>query len=253
MWSILSASNSPSSLDLVGPFVEKAKNEIVNGLLIFKPRPANSTTSNTFVGILSKAINLEEGLTDKLLETYKSHEFRGTDDQFDHHLKSQHLHSCLISELWQFYQKERIYLLHCVEFILRAKPDHPYQEIYQGFLKTYDSKSELKVSLIKQLKFLSQENPPVQSGVVTLALIKLWWASNLREKLMVLQCLLCYSEIKTLTVEDFIEIISTFEETSKCPLNSDTEMDSLYYSTLHLQSVLLTKILNVKASDTAVK
>ena len=253
LWSILSASNSPASLNLVGPFIEEVKNEILNGLLIYKPLSSKLSSNNTFVSILSKAINLDEGLTEKLLEMYKKHEFRGTNDQFDHHLKSQHLHSCLLSEMWQFYQKERIYLLHCIEFILRAKLDHPYHEIYKGFLDTYDSKNELKTSLIKQLKLLSQENPPVLSGVVTATLIRSWWASNLREKLMVLQSLLCYSQKKQLTAEDFIEIVSTYGNTSKFPLNSDAEIDKLHYSTLHLEAVLLTRILNVKASDLAVK
>jgi len=253
LWSILSASNSPSTLNLVGPFIEKAKHEIINGVLNYKPLDSNSTSSNTFVSILSKVINLEEKSVEKLLETYKVHEFRGTDDQFKHHLKSQHLHSYLITELWQFYQKERIYLLHCIEFILRAKSDHPYQDIYKGFLETYDSKNELKSSLIKQLKFLSQENPPAPSGVITAALIKSWWTSHLREILMVLQCLLCYMQKKNLTVEDFKEIISTCVVTSKGPLNSDTEIDNLHYSILHLQSVLLTRILDVRASDPAIK
>jgi len=65
LWSILSGSNIPSSLDLVGPYIEKAKDEIVAGLAIYKPAAENVPSNMNFANILSKAINLEEGLTEK--------------------------------------------------------------------------------------------------------------------------------------------------------------------------------------------
>lgn len=242
LWSILSGTNQPSSLDVVGPFIETAKDQLISGLQHYKPRADEAVTSSaTFQTILSQAINLRVDQTIQLLDVYKEFEYRGTSEQFDNLLKNKHLHSGLLSELCQFYQKERLYLLHCIEFLIK-KADrnvHPYSNIFEGFLETYNQDHGLKKSLIAQLKLLSKSSPPQVSGLVTPGMVKLWWSSISRETLLILQCLIYYSEQHSLDVDDLLEILSTCGQLQN-------ELEDNFDSVCHMQSALLVKLVQQK-------
>ena len=242
LWSILSGTNQPASVDFVGPFVESAKDQLISGLQHFKFRddePA-PTTSN-FSTILGHAINLKADQTAQLIEIYKENEYRGTAEQFENLLKNKHFHSGLVAELWQFYHKERFYLLHCIEFLIKkaANDSHAYSTFFERFLETYDSNGELKKSLLDQLKMLSKSSSPQTSTLVTPGLIKLWWTSNSREIVVLLQCLIHYSENHSLDEKDLLEILSTC---GQLPVDLEETFDSVW----HLQAALLVKVIQVK-------
>lgn len=242
LWSILCGTIQPSSLDVVGPFVESAKDFLISGLQRFRPRDEDSNPAiTTFSTILGHAIQLKTEDTSELLDCYKKNEYRGTSDQFESLLKNKHLHPGLLVELFQFYLKERLYLLHSVEFLIKKAHNktHPYSKIFEGFLSAFNSKDELKKSLLTQLKMLIKSNAPQQSGFVTPGMIKLWWSSNSQEILLVLHCLMYYSEIHNLDAEDLLEILSTCGQ-----LSSDIEES--FHSVWHMQATLLVKILQSK-------
>lgn len=242
LWSILSGTNQPASLDVVGPFIESAKDRLLSGLQHFN-QSAEETVSpvSSFSTILSKAINLKADQTTMLLDIYRENEYRGTKEQFEILLKSKHLHSGLLSELWQFYQKERLYLLHCIEFLIKKAHSnvHSYSNIFEGFLQTYDSHYQLKKSLLSQLKLLHNSTPPQPSGLITPGMVKLWWSSTARETLLVLQCLLHYSESHSLDANDLLDILSTCGQLPN-------DLEESFYCVSHLQTALLVKNILMK-------
>ena len=242
LWALLSGTNQPTSLDVIGPFIESAKDQLISGIQYFNPRAEESgSAASSFQTILSQAINLRSDQTTQLLDIYKQFEYRGTSEQFDNLLKNKHLHSGLLSELWQFYQKERLYLLHCIEFLIKKAhgSHHKYSKIFEGFLETYNRNDGLKKSLLAQLKLLSKSNPPQASGLVTTGMIKLWWNSKARETLLVLQSLIYYSEHYVLDADDLLEILSTCGD-----LPNDLEEG--FESVWHLQATLLVKLIQQK-------
>ncbi len=242
LWSILSGTNQPASLDVVGPFIESARDRLVDGLQHYRLRGDELTpTSSNFSTILGHAINVKADQIAELLESYKANEYRGTDEQFENLLKNKHFHSGLLSELWQFYHNERYYLLHSIEFLIKkgCNNSHPYSSIFEGFIDAYDDKSQLKKSLLAQLKMLSKSNAPQSSGLITPGLVKLWWISNSREILLVLQCLIYYSENHSLDPEDLLEILSTC---GQLPIDVEENFNSVW----HLQTALLVKVIQKK-------
>ena len=250
LWSILSGSTQPASLDLVGPFIESCKDRIISGVLSFDNRgleAASAQSTNDFAGILSLVVNLNKQQTTDLLDNYKENEFRGTAEQFVNLLKNKHFFPGLLIELSQFYHSERLYLLHCTEFLIKQQSDstHPYTNIFKGFLETFNSKDELKNSLVDQLKALTDSSPPSPAGLVTQSHIKLWWSSNLRERLLILQCLLHYTKDHTFTVAEFVDIAATCSKGLSFPA-ADPELESLVFSILHLQASLLVTLLKIK-------
>ena len=250
LWSILSGSTQPASLDLVGPFIESSKDRIISGVLTFDNRgleAAAGQTSNSFPGILAAAVNLSKEQTTNLLDNYRENEFRGTTEQFNNLLKNKHFYPGLLTELSQFYNSERLYLLHCTEFLIKHadSSSHAYANIFRGFMETYDFQGELKKSLINQLKALTDSTAPSTSGLVTQALVKLWWCSNLRERLLVLQCLLHYSTNHSFTVGEFIQITATCSRDLNF-LAADAELETLLFSLLHLQASLLVTLMKMK-------
>lgn len=100
LWSILSGTNQPSSLDVVGPFVEGAKDWLISGLQHFRARGEDSSlATNTFSTVLGHAIQLKAEDTSELLDSYRKNEYRGTADQFESLLKNKHIHPGLLAEL----------------------------------------------------------------------------------------------------------------------------------------------------------
>lgn len=240
LWSILSGSNQPASLDVVGPFVEKAKDVLISGLQYYEAKVEESTAT-TFPAILSNILNLKADQTNRLIENYKENEYRSTPEQFENLVKNKHLHSALLAELWQFYQNERLYLLHCMEFLIKKAHNdvHTYSAIFCGFLEVYDKNSELKKSLLAQLKTLSKSTPPQSAGLITPAMVKMWWNSHARETLLILQCLLHYTNIHSLNAEDLLEILSTCGSLS-------VDVEETFQSVYHMQTALLVKIVQSK-------
>lgn len=242
LWSILSGINQPSSLDVVGPFIESAKDWLVSGIRHFRPRDEDSVpASSDFPTILGHTIHLKTEDTKQLIESYKANEYRGTADQFENLIKNKHFYPGLVTELYQFYHRERIYLLHSIEFLVKKSYSnaHPYSNIFKGFLETYNGKSELKKSLLAQLKMLCKGCAPQQSVFVTPAIIKSCWSSNSQEILLVLQCLIQYSEIHSFDAEDLLEILSTCGQLS-------SDLGDHFHSVCHLQTALLVKAVQSK-------
>jgi hypothetical protein len=253
LWSILSGSTQPASLDLVGPFIESCKDRIISGVLSFDNRgleAASAQSTNDFAGILSSVVNLSQQQTADLLDNYKENEFRGTAEQFENLLKNKHFFPGLLTELSQFYHSERVYLLHCIEFLIKQEADstHPYTNIFKGFLETFNSQDELKKSLVDQLKAVASASPPSPAGLVTQSHVKLWSSSNLRERILVLQCLLHYTKEHSFTVAEFVDIAATCLKGLSFP-SADPELESLVFSILHLQSSLLVTLFKIKHSQ----
>ena len=249
LWSIVSGIRQPASADLVGPFIERNRIRIISGIEFFKPSSEAAGDDDS----LSQALDLDQAQTSDLIATYRETEFRGTGDQFETQLATKHMQPGFLAEIWQFYLDERLYLLHCMQTILSESqnPDHLYQEMFAGFLETYDAQRNVKTSLISQLKSLSRARCPAKSPLITPVLVKSWWHSNILERLMVLQSLIHYSDSRQLDAKDFLEIASTCGCPAKVPSDgSDAEMDVLYTSMLHLQSALLIKLMDVRSPGT---
>ena len=108
-------------------------------------------------------------------------------------------------------------------------------------MDTYNSRDELKESLIHQLRDLNEAKAPQGPSV---NLVKSWLAANLRERLVVLQCLIRYDE-SHVRAEDFVALLSSVSLT----VPSDPELEGLHYSILHLHSALLVKLMQVTSSQ----
>ena len=99
-------------------------------------------------------------------------------------------------------------------------------------MDTFNSRDELKESLIHQLRDLNEAKPPQGPSA---NLVKLWLAATLREKLLLLQCLIRYDE-NHVRAEDFLALPSS----SSLTVPSDAELEGLlHYSILHLHSAFL--------------
>lgn len=243
LWAVISGSNQPASLDVVGPFIEKAKDRLISGICYFKPRCGDATlpSNSPFATVLSHTIFLTENQANELVQVYKENEFRGTSEQFDNLLKSKHLHSGLLAELVQFYHHERMYLLHCIELLIKKSqdPKNRYHLIFKEFLETYDSKQELKNSLLSQLKSLKDAKPPQHPSLTIQPLSKWWWNANINERSLLLQCLIHYSDFKPFGPEELLDILSVSDD---IPRESEEE----YYRVSYLQDALAVKIINNK-------
>ena len=229
LWSVLSGSCHPASPNVIGPFIEKAASKIVSGIQFYQSYKGQG---NDFDNILAKSLDLDVAQTSRLVKVYQEFEFRGTSEQLENVKSSTHDRVALIEELRQFYINERSYLLHCLECLLcrSLEPSHRYNEVFNGFLEVYNAKEEIKTSLIKQLKLLSDKEPK---------------ASNLRERLIIIQSLFFYSEHKKFSLEDFLEI------TGMCGIKpiGDPDCEDLPSVVLRLQSALLVKLLDLCSSE----
>lgn len=243
LWSVISGSNQPASFDFVGPFIEKAKDKLISGISFYKSNIGGTTPSpnSPFATIFSHTINLVEDQTNELIDVYRRNEFRGSSEQLDNLLKSKHLHNGLFAELLQFYHHERMHLLHSIEFLIKKSQDsrNQFHLIFKGFLETYDAKQELKKSLLEQLKLLKGARPPQHSSLVSQPLTKWWWSSNINERLLVLQCLIHYSELKSFGADDLLDMLSMYGD---IPIEYEEE----FYKVAYLQVTLAIKIINNK-------
>ena len=112
-------------------------------------------------------------------------------------------------------------------------------------MDTYNGQDQFKTSLLCQLKQVSESRPPTGPNST---LVKNWWAANLREKLLILQCVLRYSSGR-FDVDDMVDILKVSMDRSDGPMSDDAELEALHFSVLRLHSALLVKILNIRHSD----
>lgn len=113
-------------------------------------------------------------------------------------------------------------------------------------METFNSADQLKASLIEQLKVVSSEAfSKAPSGPPALA--KEWQSANIRERILLLQCLIRYNANR-LRPEDVVQILSCFSEGIAVPLG-DLDLEVPCFSLLRLHSALLVKALNVSSKE----
>ena len=246
----MSGSSRPASLNVVGPEIEKANDRLVAGVSFYKPRSGNvAETDSDLKRILGEILNVEASIISELVSAYKSTELHGNDKQFNDLISDKCHFSVFLEKILQFYYDERLYLLHCVEFIIsRGYGNHDYQDIFNGFLDIFDVNSKMCDSLVSQMQLLNNATPPKIGSSVSTAVIRQWWCSNLRERILVLQSLLYYSETAPLGANRFMDVLATCNGSGKQPSTRDSEVDSLFTSVLHLETVLLLKFLPLQVS-----
>ncbi|UYV68454.1 NUP188 [Cordylochernes scorpioides] len=226
LWVQISGISQLVSKELVESVLNENVDRILSGTLYYKELDLSNTrtkkltttgSQNEFIKKLSVFLNVEENQAFGLFCSFLLHEYKGTRSQIKELLCNERNIQLMINKIWNFYCKERIYLLICLKHILSHWKDsnHPYQKLYEKFITTHD-KPEDKIlnNVVTQLEGLIS-GPLVDKArngqYLTESLLQDWSEFRLKEQSELLQILLLYYRVKEPSGAMVIQLLSLFQ------------------------------------------
>ncbi|XP_033122077.1 nucleoporin NUP188 homolog [Anneissia japonica] len=246
---LISGRSAIRSKELVKEELSANKTKLLEGLLSYKKPSANSALKLkgdksigkpelNFCVRLSKFLDLDECQSQHLFESFLIHGFRGSAKQLQAILKDERSVQALLLKVWDYYQTERIQLLHCLKQVLSFCEElgHPYNAVYLECLQDLQ-RQKLIDKLFAQYEDRCQAVAPNKLDVgppMTDRQSLKWSLQCLREQCELLEIILLYFKSFEATEKRILSLIKLFQkqgfgtrQTNKHLYDGDTTADQL--------------------------
>ncbi|XP_071948123.1 nucleoporin NUP188-like [Antedon mediterranea] len=224
---LISGRSAIRSKELVKDELSVNKQKLLDGLLFYKKPSAASAVKLkgdkaigkpelNFCVRLSKFLTLDEIQSQHLFESFLIHGFRGSAKQLQAILKDERSVQALLLKVWEYYQTERIQLLHCLKQVLSfcEETGHPYHSIYLECFVDLQRKKIID-KLISQYVERFQAVAPTKQNVgppMTDRQSLKWSLQCLREQCELLEIILLYFKSFDASEKRILSLIKLFQK-----------------------------------------
>ncbi|XP_072045504.1 LOW QUALITY PROTEIN: nucleoporin NUP188-like [Amphiura filiformis] len=192
---------------LIQEELKSHRRQFLEGLLSYKENSSSSETKLkgdknvsklelNFLLRLSKFLDLDAVQCQELFECYLLNAFRGTGQQLQSILKDDRSIQALMLKVWEYYQGERVLLLHSLKHVLTfyRDQDHPYQVQYTEFVEGLQRAGLLDKLLDQYQKIFGTLTPNRENRgpLMTERQSIKWSIQSLREQCELLEIILLY-------------------------------------------------------------
>lgn len=219
LWVTISGTNTNASEDVISHELERAHDQLQNGLNHFKdPSKESESEFKTqvsdavfkFTMRLKRFLGLDINQAWDFMCNYLVYEFRGAEEGLQEFIGSETRTTVLLSDIWLFYRSERLFLLKCINVLLTFHNDkgHPYQSLFESILcpEEHPLYFDSLISQLDKLMTCDYPTPESNGNLMSDQFQNLWVMSVLREELELVQNLLLYVDSCELQLKSFLKL-----------------------------------------------